>query len=173
MAWGKHLNVWFLDTFPFVCGNCSRLENGVFTGALRMREYVQVLFLPIIRRAGGRPSSRPPLLCPISLWSRSRPSMPLTWSVSWSLIFVFQAQIDLEILNFQHCNISIKMIPLCHSTQKHPAGAECLSPDLCSVIPLSRYRPERWRSRYVTWNVPAPGWISVFVFPLGGISVYH
>ena len=29
------------------------------------------------------------------------------------------------------------MIPLCHSTQKHPAGAECLSPDLCSVIPLS------------------------------------
>ena len=38
------------------------------------------------------------------------------------------------------------MIPLCHSTQKHPAGAECLSPDLCSVIPLSRYRPERWKS---------------------------
>ena len=52
--------------------------------------------------------------------------MPLTWSVSWSLIFVFQAQIDLEILNFQYYNISIKMIPLCHSTQKHPAGAECL-----------------------------------------------
>ena len=66
--------------------------------------------------------------------------------LSHLLIFVFQAQIDLEILNFQHYNISIKMIPLCHSTQKHPAGAECLSPDLCSVIPLSRYRPERWKS---------------------------
>lgn len=63
--------------------------------------------------------------------------------LSHLLIFVFQTQIDLEILNFQHYNISIKMIPLCHSTQKHPAGAECLSPDLCSVIPLSRYRPER------------------------------
>ncbi len=64
-------------------------------------------------------------------------------NLSHLLIFVFQTQIDLEILNFQHYNISIKMIPLCHSTQKHPAGAECLSPDLCSVIPLSRYRPER------------------------------
>ena len=28
------------------------------------------------------------LLCSIGLWSRSRPSMPLTWSVSWSLILV-------------------------------------------------------------------------------------
>ena len=59
--------------------------------------------------------------------------------LSHLLIFVFQAQIDLEILNFQHYNISIKMIPLCHSTQKDPAGAECLSPDLCSVIPHTAF----------------------------------
>ena len=43
------------------------------------------VFLPITRRAGGRPSSRPPLLCSIGLRPRSRPSISLTWSVSWSV----------------------------------------------------------------------------------------
>ena len=88
MARGKHLNVWIPYTFPSVRGNCSKPKIGAFTGALRLRELVHMLFLPIIRRAGGKPSSRPALLCSIGLWSRPQPSMPLTWSASWSLILV-------------------------------------------------------------------------------------
>ena len=67
LARGKHLNVWIPYTFPSVRGNCSKPKIGAFTGALRLRELVHMLFLPIIRRAGGKPSSRPALLCSIGL----------------------------------------------------------------------------------------------------------
>jgi len=119
MARDKHLNVWIPYTFPFVCGNCSKPKIGAFTGALCLRKYVQVLFLPIIRRAGGRPSSRPPLLCSIGLWSRSQPSMPLTWSVSWSLILVSHRSSCFLLYHwFQLLGLSIKTsssdtMPIC------------------------------------------------------------
>lgn len=120
LAWEKHLNVWFLNTFPFVCVNCSKLKNGVFTSVLRLRKYVQVLFLPIMRRAGGRPSSRPALLCSIGLWSRSQPSMPLTWSVSLSVSVQVIADLLLPepVFPFAESGNWLNNTLLCHFLQK-------------------------------------------------------
>ena len=44
MARDKQLNVWIPDIFPFVCGNCSKPKISTFTGALRLRELVHILF---------------------------------------------------------------------------------------------------------------------------------
>lgn len=67
VARDKHLNIWIPYTFPPVRGNCSKPKISSFTCALRLRDLVHMLFLSIIRQAGGMPSSRPALLYPISL----------------------------------------------------------------------------------------------------------
>lgn len=93
MAWEKHLDVWILDTFPSVCGNCSKPKSGVFTGARRLRKFIQRLFLPIILRAGGRPSSQPALLQFGAASLRSQPYLSSTWSVSDQVAFLIASRV--------------------------------------------------------------------------------
>lgn len=74
--------------FPYVRRNCSKPKIGIFTGVLRLRKLVHVLSLPIIWRAGRRPSSQPASLQLAALSLRPQPCLPFSWSVSWSLILV-------------------------------------------------------------------------------------
>lgn len=116
-----------------ICPIARKLQYTLAFAAISLRPLTSILRTP----RGTRHA--PECLDSVHISARSRELL----KAKKRRFYAFQAQIDLEILNFQHYNISIKMIRLCHSTQKHPTGAECLSPDLCSVIPLSRYRPER------------------------------
>jgi hypothetical protein len=71
--------------------------------------------------------------------------------ISHLLIFAFQAQIDLKILNFQHYTISIRMIPLCHPTHKTPEEQR-------DLLILLRARDEDRTSTILCSQVAVAGW---------------
>lgn len=92
-----------MSTFSVRTRELLKAENRRFYRCSPFAETCPCAFSTIyIRQAGGRSSSRPaPLQLATSLL-RSQPCLPLTWSVSWSLILVGHRSSRFFLNRFRH-----------------------------------------------------------------------